>query len=303
MDLKTSRALKNFKKEAGQINHMLITIYVGLDGIIPYNLAPDPSLHTTWNPKSKSASVDRSRGFARKATMAWMVDCIDMYFQMINQAPMLFLSRDIKSTIDGEDYSRSIYNRVNYVNSKYSLDTIDTAFVDLLICWRNRLVHYSAENDIAQSNRQLLLDNKESILQNFCGLDINKMLEHFDSGEPPTFKEITSLVHAAVNYIYCLDERLIKELDLQCYADRIIIHYLREGKPKEKDKVNPRINNIFSKDPLARLRMVQQLLMQNGFSESETKNAIDEFCEEISRLDYRGAVTALQTGSFLNQTI
>lgn len=113
---------------------MLITIYVGLDGVIPYNLSPDPSLHTTWNPKSKGASVDRSRVFARKATMAWIVACIDMYYQTINQAPMLFLSSDIKRIIDGESYSRSIYNRVNYVNSHYGLATTDTAFVDLLIC-------------------------------------------------------------------------------------------------------------------------------------------------------------------------
>lgn len=282
---------------------MLITIYVGLDGVIPHNLSPDPSLHTTWNPKSKSASVDRSRIFARKATMAWLVDCVDMYFQMINQAPMLFLPGNVKSTIDGEDYSRSIYKRVNYLNSHYSLATIDTAFIDLLICWRNRLVHYSAENDITPSNRQLLLDNKETILKNFCGLDINKVLEHFEGSEPPTFKEVTSLVHAAVNYICCLDEQLLKGLDLQHYADRIVIHYLREGKSKEKDHANPRINNVFSKEPLARLRMIQQLLMENGFSKSEIKNAIDEFCEEISRLDYRGAATALQAGSFLSQRI
>ena len=40
--------------------------------------------------------------------------------------------------------------------------------------------------------------------------------------------------------------------------------------------------------------MVQQLLIQNGLSEGETKNAMDEFCEEILRLDYWDAVTALQ---------
>lgn len=38
LEINHSIALKRFKAEIGQANHMLITIMVGLDGIIPYNV-------------------------------------------------------------------------------------------------------------------------------------------------------------------------------------------------------------------------------------------------------------------------
>lgn len=89
-----SPALKLFKKDVGQVNHELITIIVSFDGIIPCNLSPDPKkIHTTWKPKSKEASVERSKLFARKAVLVWLSDYIDMYLRKINQAPMLFYLR------------------------------------------------------------------------------------------------------------------------------------------------------------------------------------------------------------------
>lgn len=301
MDLKTSQALKAFKKEAGQINHMLITLYVGLDGIISHNLSLNPSLHTSWNPESKEASVDRSRIFVRKATIAWLVDCIDMYLKLINQAPLLLLPSEIKNIFDGEEYSRSVHKRVKYINSHFGLIVAETAFIDLLICWRNKMVHYDADNNITSDNRQLLLDNKCSISKDFCGLDIVAVLEHFDENIVPTFKEVTSLVRATINYIYQLDGILINQLDLKSYADRIIIHYLREGKPKEKENTNPRINNVFSKGDSAKLRTIKQILKQNGFFESESTNEVDEFCAMIAQLDYRTVSEYLKNGSFLTQ--
>ncbi len=66
MKINHSIALKRFKAEIGQANHMLITIMVGLDGIIPYDVEAQNEFHTSWNPKSKKASVERSKLFAKK---------------------------------------------------------------------------------------------------------------------------------------------------------------------------------------------------------------------------------------------
>ena len=85
MDINRSIALKRFKNEIGQANHMLITIMVGLDGIVPYQVEAQEEFHTSWNPKSKEISVERSKVFVKKATMAWLVDCIDMYLRLINR--------------------------------------------------------------------------------------------------------------------------------------------------------------------------------------------------------------------------
>ena len=141
MDINRSAALKYFKTEIGQANHMLITIMVGLDGIIPYHVEAQEEFHTSWNPKSKKASVERSKVFAKKATMAWLVDCIDMYLRLINQSPILIGNKKLKQSIDSVDNSRSVYRRVNLICSHYNIQSIEYALMDLLICWRNRLTH------------------------------------------------------------------------------------------------------------------------------------------------------------------
>ena len=109
MKINHSIALKRFKAEIGQANHMLITIMVGLDGIIPYDVEAQNEFHTSWNPKSKKASVERSKLFAKKATMAWLVDCLDIYLRLINQSPSLISSEKLKQSLDSVDNSRSIY--------------------------------------------------------------------------------------------------------------------------------------------------------------------------------------------------
>lgn len=302
MDVKYSPALKLFKKEAGNVNHMLITIYVGLDGIIPNDLSPNPNLHTTWNPQSKPASVERSKIFARKAAMVWLVDCLDMYLRLINRSPMLFLPEELKRSIDGEEVSRSVYKRIGFINTKYNVSTVNSAFVDLLICWRNRATHYGADNNISETNRQLLMMNREFIKADFCGLDIGEMLSSFESSEIPSFKEVTALVRATTNYVYEVDRILLDRLDLVSYADRVLMSYLREKAASSERNTNPRIDNIFSKDISSRKRMLQQILMQNGFTTSISPNAVDDFCENVSKLNYQKIAGLLEAGSLVEDS-
>lgn len=298
LEIKYSPALKLFKKEVGQVNHQLITIFVGLDGIIPHNLSVNPSLHTTWNPQSKEASVDRSKLFAKKAVLVWLVDCIDMYLRMINQAPMLFLPDDLKHCVDGEDNSRSVYRRVNVICDYYKINTVSSAFVDLLIGWRNKTAHFQADNNITSEHRKLLQDNHSFILTDFCGLDIAKLLENFDAGKVPAFKEVTSLTRAAINFIYELDDALLHSLDLTTYADRVLIHHLHSYGKNDKNKS---IDNIFSKDLYTKERIIKQILMQNGFSAGTSRNDVDHFCEQVSRLSFKEAIIQLERNSFLDK--
>lgn len=291
MDINRSTALKCFKNEIGQANHMLITIMVGLDGIVPYQVEAQEEFHTSWNPKSKKKSVERSKVFAKKATMAWLVDCIDMYLRLINQSPLLIDSKQLKQSIDSKENSRSVYKRINIICSHYNIQSIDYALVDLLICWRNRLTHFQAENDIMSNNRKILQNNVENIKEKHCGLDANQTLESFDNCAFPTFKEITSFVRASINLISEFDKCLLNDINLVTYADRIIVKYLN-------DRKEYRLNNIFSKDSQTAEKSLRQILFQNGFI-SENPNDVDEFCKDISNLSVQNAKEALLNGTFL----
>lgn len=291
MDINRSAALKCFKTEIGQANHMLITIMVGLDGIIPYHVEAQEEFHTSWNPKSKKNSVERSKVFAKKATMAWLVDCIDMYLRLINQSPILIESKKLKQSIDSMDNSRSVYRRVNLICSHYSIQSIDYALVDLLICWRNRLTHFQAENEMLSQNKFALEREAENIKENYCGLHIDQTLKSFYDCGFPTFKEITSFVRASINLISEIDRCLLCNIDLVTYADRIIVKYL-------SDKKEYRLNNIFSKDSQTAEKSLRHILFQNGFI-SKDFNEVDEFCNTISYLSVQNAKKALEDGTFI----
>ena len=290
LEIKHSNALRYFKNEIGQANHMLITIMVGLDGIVPYHIEASSEFHTAWNPKSKEYSVQRSKVYAKKASLAWLVDCLDMYLRLINQAPILICRDDLKYQIDSIENSRSVYRRMKLICSYYSIQSTNYALVDLLICWRNKLTHFQAENDILESSKDILLNNTSNILSNHCGLEIASTLKSFDQTEVPSFKEVASFVKATIDLVYEIDKSLIDDIDQVKYADSIIIKYLSN---------KTRLNNIFSKDQQTAEKSIKQILFQNGFS-ANTANDVDLYCECTSKLSYKEAKCKLEAGTFIS---
>ena len=205
--------------------------------------------------------------------------------------------------MDIEDNSRSVYRRINLICTHYNLQSIDFALVDLLICWRNRLTHFQAENNIAEQSRLILQDSSEKIEESHCGLNIQQTLKSFDCNEFPSFKEVTSFVRASVNFASEVDKYLLRDISWVTYADRIIINYLKAVK-EYTDESNRhemrerRLNNIFSKDTQSIEKSIRQILFQHGFT-SQNPNDVDEFCKNISLLSFQDAKTKLAHGSFI----
>lgn len=282
--------MKQFKLNVGHANHMLVTIMVGLDGIVSKDIEANEEFHAVWNPKDKATSVDRSKIFAKKASLVWLVDCLDAYLRMTNQAPSM-VNDELKQKIDSEENSKSVYKRISLICSTYNLRGAEYALIDLLICWRNKLTHYNASNDIEDSSRAILIENYEEIKMNYRGLDIKKTLDSFDNRRDPTFKEVASFVSSSINLIRSIDAILISDLDLRDYADRVIIHYLRENKIS-------RLNNLFSKNQDMTVKSLRQILFHSGFTAGD-KNEIDEFCASISHLDFAKAKVRCENGTFI----
>lgn len=302
MEINHSIALKHFKKEIGQANHMLITIMVGLDGIVPYNIEAKDEFHTSWNPKSKKRSVDRSKVFAKKAALVWLVDCLDMYLHLINQSPILIDNENLKNDLDDDKNSRSVYRRVELMSTHYNIQSTDFALVDLLICWRNRLTHFRAENDITEQSKRILQNNSDEIMRTHCGLCIEQTLASFNKHNSPSFKEVTSFVRASINWVSEVDKKILHDIDWVSYSDRIIVTYLNDVKnckteKERKEKIARRLNNIFSKDAEYTEKSVRQILFQYGFT-SEKPNDVDEFCKMISHLSFQNIKNCATRKSF-----
>lgn len=281
--------MKIFKKEIGQANHFLITLLVGLDGIKDGKVELKTEFRTSWNPKDKKVSAQRSRNFAKKSTLAWIVDNIDMYLIKCNEQPKLIQDDLLIQKFD--KCGRSVYNKYKAICEYYNIDGIEKAFVDLIICWRNRLVHYKAENEIMDASRTVLIEKKEYINKNYSGLDTELMLFKFDTSKEPSFKEVASMIRASIAYICILDDILLEKLDGVKYADKVIYYYIKEDKIK-------RFNNIFSKDVQTKERTIRNILRNSGFNEAIDQK-LEGFIESIKLYSVIEANRRYAQGSFI----
>lgn len=290
MELNRSKNLKIFKKEIGQANHFFITILVGLNGIKSGEIEKEDSFRTSWNPKNKIISAERSKGFAKKSTLAWVVDNLDMYLRKCNEEPKLITDPRLESDFNGNN--RSVYKNFLSIKDYLLICNLNSAMVDLLICWRNRLVHYKAKNDIQDESRKILNDNKEIIKKKHRGLNIEDTLKSFDGNETmPTFKEVTSLIKATIDFVYEIDEKLIKRLDIIKYADIILLQYIKNDKTK-------RLNNIFSNSKDKREKCIKNILREYGIAFEKKSKTLD-YIENIIKLEFSEIKKQYEDGTFI----
>lgn len=257
-----TKSFKNFKKLIGQNNHFLITILVGLDGVAEGKVKKNDDFNTTWNPQNLESSVVRSRHFAISATMAWLVDCIDTYFSVAYKKPKLIQSEKIE-----EDFTRadkSVFSKFQVFKSNYSLPEPETLLIELVIAWRNRLIHYLAQNNIDKAVREKLRGYMQHFKDNYQGLDINEVIDHFDKNDVPKFKEVTAFIRASIVFIEALDKELVTNLNFERYIDEIVTSYVLENKDK-------RLNNIWSKDCQTKSRVIRNIVSSYGIEVNEEK--------------------------------
>lgn len=285
-----SRAFKKFKKKMGQTNHFLITIMVGLDAVAAGAQKRD-DFHVSWSPKDINNSVDRSKLYAKKASLSWAVDCVDMYFTECNRVPRLFKCGE-SSQIDGTGHS--VYNKLGVIIDNHSEMTPDLySYVDLLICWRNNMVHFDAHNSLKpesenyfqqwidreadeEQTHQLCLDasasafddckgdiSKDHFIKTRYHLNFTQMIGRFNDGKAPSLKELTTLISMTIHFIEKLDAILVSEIDQYAYLEMVLYNYLKEEKFQHV--------SIFSRrnsTPQSRQRSIKSLLITLGVAAS-----------------------------------
>ena len=253
--LNISKERKAFKKSLGQANHFLITALVGLDYINNNNVTCPEDFSTSWNPRNKQFSVDRTRQYILNSSMAWAVDCLDAYLSRCNQTPKLIEDKTLLDKINGA--GRSVNEKLMTIAECLEFQTeefrIYKSIAALAIQWRNNTMHFGAHNTIDSKSRALLVTFDEKIKELFCGLDINKTLQSFDKGKYPTFKEVTSLIRGIHRLVEMVDWYLISKIDINRYANEVIDHHFRRYNLTYKsiivlptDKRNSKIINILT---------------------------------------------------------
>lgn len=87
------------------------------------------------------------------------------------------------------------------------------AGLDLLASWRNVVAHSRPrKSNLRQETKELLLENSDSIHQNYSHLDIELALKNFENRKAPVGKEVTSLLAMTVNLCREIDQAAVRRV-------------------------------------------------------------------------------------------
>jgi hypothetical protein len=294
-----SPARKIFKQMAGQSNHFLITLLVGLAAVEDGTAELPASMRTSWAPHDRSRSAQRSREFAIKALLAWLVDAIDAYTRNIGRPPVV-ANADVQRRIEMANASEEgIAGRVRAVaTATGQAASAEVALIEVAVAWRNRLVHEHSTSRISKRIGTAAMRHGDRYLEHYQGLVIDNLLERARRNPPiaPTFKEITAIVRSAHMFIERADERLLDGLDLDLYLQEILRRYLVEDVDTRPGSLMQRCSNVWGKSPNRCRSTIHQIAINSGltsYREGASNELTDAVIERFVNLKPSQAIAAL----------
>ena len=264
-----SPARRVFKDMAGQSNHFLITILVGLSAVEDGNAVLPPEMRTSWAPHNRSRSAARSREFAIKSLLAWLVDALDTYMRLLLQPPRVANVAIIGAIAKSDANKEGLAGRVRSIATVIGqTDSAEVLLTEIAIIWRNRLVHSQPRNHINTRLASAARNQATQYLESYQGLIIDDLIKHFEHGPPapPTFKEVTAIVRAVHKLVERTDGYLLQSLDMDAYLRGILRLYLTEDSDARPAKIMARAGNVWGKSPARRLSNIRQIALNGGLS-------------------------------------
>lgn len=254
---------------AGQNNHFLITILVGLAAVEDGTAMLPPEMRTSWEPRDSVRSAARSREFAIKAMLAWLVDAIDAYFRVLAHPPIT-ANADVLAGIQlAVDKEEGIAGKVRRVAAAAGqAGSAEAVLVEVAIMWRNRLVHRASNSKLSKPLANDARGHAAHFAESYQGLVIEDLIERAQRrpAAAPSVKEITAMVRATHKLIERIDGYLVADLDLEGYLKGILWQYLTENKELDPGSVMSRSSNVWSRSPERRRSMIAQIALNRGFS-------------------------------------
>lgn len=266
--LNESPARGRFKAMLGHANHLIITGLVGLDAIERGVVTDAPAdLHAVWSPRNPVASARRSRRLLLDMAMVRSVDALDAYMGLSRRKPHLIQDADLWKAFDHPESKVTVRFRA-MVKRYEGVDPVLVALMEVLIAWRNRSVHSLSDTDVAAAVWDVLREAAGQIEADFSGLEIDRLRTGFLGGEPATFRETASLIHATQKVVEALEREQLKVLDGTQFLRELIWTSMDcSGSAEVADKHRrKRIGSVWGRDPSERPSKVRSLLLNFGLS-------------------------------------
>ncbi|MET4622191.1 hypothetical protein ABIE18_003660 [Arthrobacter sp. 2762] len=269
----------SFKKNAGQNNHFLITVLVGLDSVREGKAGLNDEFSTSWSPKDVERSALRSRDYALVTSLAWITDLIDVYRKRLQGMNSVFESAFSAkiNAIEGRA------NRLSGVASALDISKTDSNLLLTLfaIKWRNTIVHSDAVTRVSSTLKAHLLNAADEISEAHRGMDVERSIAAFEQGHAPTFKEVASFISAAQGLVQAFDAAALAKMDIDKYAESTLSAYFSHVFSKNTQV----FSQFWPGNPSKSHQRLAKLLTQCGFSEAPGISQLSS--------DYLGALANL----------
>ena len=228
-ELNRTKARHAFKDLLGQANHFLITILVGLNGVRSNQVTIDSEFNTSWNPKNKINSADRSRQFALDMGLVRAVDALDTYMMMSARKPRSIEGNEFRSAMDGT--GKSVSKRLTvFCDFLTPLQESHKEALHIAIDWRNRRVHSLARDTVENSALRTVNSDAERFKSSYSGLCISEFVRNYRSNLTPSFKETAAIIRMTHEAVEIFDQKILENLDVERYLTEFIALVLGEDK-------------------------------------------------------------------------
>lgn len=271
--LPISGARKTFKALLGNANHLIITALVGLDGIERGIVRDVPSeLRAAWSPNDPIISARRSRRLLLDMALIRAIDALDIYIREAIRKPALIQSRLLREKIDAAGIS--IFKKFLVVeNLVKSGDPIPAAIIGIMITWRNRAAHSEDDKNALSCHKELIRSNASTIASRYCDLNDKLLLEGYEKGRAPTFKEIASLIRAVHEFVGQIETALFQALDTSEYVRDLVCQAVSSPQRNGEALSETRFRHVVStwgKSAEHKERAVISFLRHQGISFAQT---------------------------------
>ena len=265
-----SPARRSFKRAAGHDNHFLITVHVGLAAVQAGTAKLPTGMRVGWDPRDCETSAERSRGFANKAALAWMIDTLEAYLDFLRVEPDL-ASQEIREGLRGaigrqEGIAGKIKSAAKDTGQR---GTPEAVLAEIGVTWRNRLVHQKATGKIKPELVGAARRNADHYLDVYQGMRIGELMERADAHPaiPPTLKEVTAIIRAIQKLVGKMDEQMLGGVVLPRYLTQVLSRHLAGGTDPDGRSANERAGKIWGKSESRVRSKILEIARNNGFSD------------------------------------
>lgn len=102
--------------------------------------------------------------------------------------------------------------------------------IQLLIAWRNVLIHDIEDDPLGSDAVSVLRSNAKQLEVDHSGIDINQTLKNYFNKVEPTLKDISTLVSILLKYVSAIDEALLRSCDIGIYFKNAIAYEVKQRK-------------------------------------------------------------------------